>query len=358
MELKSPGTLSPGLGTIMTAVQKLSCFCVLFLLYRCHPVPWIAFSVMLALVISISTAVIVRYSASPDYTGSYSPTDSRTIPDVSSTLCQGLQLTARPDEETTSIGSYTVSLYALDSPPVLTGREIIDYPRDEARLELKMHDYYYFGFYMYPGSGLEVDICMGTETLDGYVFFYVLQGRGIINDWARAPYEYDEIDTVSRILYECNEDNKPYHYGKLIDEEDYYYLVFYAKYSDTTLYLTGKFLRTFYEVPANFTTGNKCSASTGDSCSVGLPLSGKTALVTVEPDTSFSYGDRLDVDVKCVPRTWMYFLIALATLVGVLIIMAPMIALITIKWRNARATGPDTSSLLPTAGDQTTYGST
>ena len=320
---------------------------------RCRPIPWIIFSIILALVISISTAVIVRYSASPDYTATCDPTDTRIIPDLSSALCQGLQLTVT--EATTSD---TVSLYILDFHPSLSGSDVFGFPVDNQTLRLFLgagEFYRYYGFYMYPESIIRAMVCVGMETPYSTGFFYLLKGRGAIHNWERAPYEYDPDFTIDK----CGED--AYIFERKIVEEDYYYLVFSAKFERVALEIRMEFLRTRYELPANFTTDKKCSAVSGDSCTIGLPLSGETAFLMVTPPyTPVDYKHRLDLDVKCVPRTWMYFIIALATFVGLLIIMVPMVAPIDIivKWRTARATGPGTSSLLPSAGDQTTYGST
>lgn len=134
-----------------------------------------------------------------------------------------------------------------------------------------------------------------------------------------------------------------------VKQEDYYYLVFDADHSTATqLDVYMSFYRTRYE-KLNGSTSESCSVTGeySDSCSVSVPLSGKTAFLTVTPETGtvIDWKDGIGLDTKCAPRVWMYFMIAFSVLVGLLIILVPLLACIIVKLRKKKkATSPVAAS--------------
>lgn len=320
---------------------------------------WVVFGIVLIVVIIVSTTVTVRYTAS-NYTADdglhYAPTDTRIIP-VSNALCQGLELTVDK-----ALSGYTASLSMLDSRPKLAGNERFNIPVNSMYLGPGDYEYYYF--YMYPGSNFTVSACISDSINNGPATFNLIRGYKNFNNWIDDPYLVKDSFQINIL---CGSGNQSHVYP--IKNEDYYYLIFEVdnyQMRSTRLNVHMSFFRTRYEV-TNTSIGDTCSTvggSHGASCSVSVPLSGKTAFLAVTPQTGteIDWTDGIGLDTKCVPRAWMYVVIAFSVLIGLLMILVPVLALVVIKLRKKKATPAvstapatvttgtehDTAALLPT----------
>lgn len=91
------------------------------------------------------------------------------------------------------------------------------------------------------------------------------------------------------------------------------------------------FHQTQYEL-GNSSSVQSCSvnsSSVGSSCSVGVPLSGHTAYLAVQPlpETVIDWVDRIHVDTICGARIWMYVVISMCVMIGVVGISGTLIFL-------------------------------
>lgn len=298
--------------------------------YRRRPLTWIVASIVFTVLIIVSASITFGFTATSDYTSDdglhYAPTDTRIIP-VSGTFCQGLKL--RVDK---SLSGYTASLYMLDSRPELTGNETFS-----INASTYLDDYVYYYYYLYPGSSFTVSSCIDEDTYSS-VSFYLIKGHGHYDQWVdsfhTAPTE--DTFTISASCSNGTSDVHTYH----IDDEDYYYLVFDSHYLELKMHMT--FYRTRYELPPT-TSGDSCTVYADyydDSCSVGVPLSSKTAFLVVAPRayTEVDWTEGIGLDTKCVARVWMYVVICLSCLIGLLLILVPLLACIIIKCCKKKAT--------------------
>jgi hypothetical protein len=267
----------------------------------------------------------VRYTSGKGDNGQlYAGTDTRIIP-VNNALCQGLQLGVNRvyDEEDT----YTATLSLLDSRPPLNGSqtfEISDY-RD-----MDYKDYYFYYYYMYPGSHFTVSACIekGHST---YATFNMIKGDKGFTNWIGERFQSNSF----QINTQCSSGRNSHSYH--ITAEDYYYLIFYADTRPgTELSFQMDFYRTLYRAD-HLSASDSCSVMTSDqgaSCTISIPLSGKTAFLEVTPvSDAFDWAEGIDLDTKCVPRVWMYVMIALSILVGLAAILVPLLVCIIIKLR-------------------------
>lgn len=288
---------------------------------------WLVFSIVLVVIIIVSTTVTIRYTSS-NYTSDdglhYAPTDTRIIP-VNNALCEGLELAV----DSVLVG-YKASLSILNSSPKLSGSErfsISDSPY------MGYNDYQYYYFYMYPGSKFTVSACI-SDGFSAFATFSMIKGHDTFDDWVDDPFPvqgYFEVNTL------CSTgQNNSHTYN--VKKEDYYYLVFEADHTAATqLDVNMSFHRTRYEVIGDGSTSDSCTVTGNysDSCTVSVPLSGKTAFLTVSPETGtvIDWKDGIGLDTRCVPRVWMYVIIALSILVGLLLILVPLMACIIVKLR-------------------------
>ena len=323
---------------------------MLFLIIFCRhyygrrPATWVVLSVLLVVVLIITITVSVRYTAS-NYTDDdglqYAGTDTRIIP-VSGNLCEGLRLTVNNAQS-----GYTASLSVLNSRPKLTGSETFAFSGD---FHLGRRDYEYYYFYMYPGSSFTVSACI-SNGYTAYATFNMIKGNSRFNSWIDEPFNVKDSFQVNAPCTNGNNNSHTYR----VTKEDYYYLIFDADYSQATqLSFYASFHRTRYDAGLNVTS-DICSTDTGiqgSSCSVSVPLSGKTMFLEVapQPGTEIDWAHGIGLDTKCVPRVWMYFVIALCILIGLVAILVPLLAFVIIKLRKKNQA---TTRVTATAGVNT-----
>ena len=135
------------------------------------------FSIVVTVLIVTLSTVSVRYTAgsySDDDGLDYAPTDTRIVP-VSNSFCQNLEL----NTDDTSDSGYTATLYMLNAPPMLTGKETFSF----SETPYIISDYYkYYYFYMYPGSSFDVSACIGILA-SGSSTFILIKGNHRFSRW-------------------------------------------------------------------------------------------------------------------------------------------------------------------------------
>ena len=301
--------------------------------YRRRRTTWVVLSVVFTIVMVVSAVTTLRYTATSDYTADddflYAPTDTRIIP-VSSTFCQGLELSV--DD---FLGSYTASLSMLNSRPSLTGNETFSVHDDYISSN---NDYSHYYYYMYPGSNFSLSVCISDGSGSGT--FYLIKGHKNFERWVNNDYVSPTMDsfTIDASCSDTTNNTGSYH----IQKEDYYYLV-YKRYLDMQFDILMTFYRTRYEVTSNASISESCSvfASYGDSCSISVPLSSKTAFLVLSPlaGTEIDWTSGIDLDTTCVPRIWVYVLIAVSSFIGLvaLVVLVPLVLIcVVVKYKKKR----------------------
>ena len=313
--------------------------------YRRRPCTYVVSSIVVSLVVLLVIILSVRYTAS-DYTADdglqYAPTDTRIIP-VSNALCQGLQLRITDTQP-----GYTATLTMLNSRPQLTGHEMFSFTEELPQFSYD-YEYYYYYFYMYPGSTFTVSACLSSGSNAN---FYLIKGNSRFRSW-----QNDFFRPKDRFQFgACPSGNVTHTYH--VNKEDYYYLILYSTtYSDQArTYMS--FSRTRYE-DSNGTYSDRCTLSTSElspTCSIGVPVSGKTAYLTITPDedTVIDWAnDRISLNTSCSPRVWMYFMITLLIVAGLAAVLVPLVICIILRLRkgNKSTTTSATTASAPAETD-------
>ena len=280
----------------------------------------------------VTVSVSVRYTASGDDDDlSYGPTDTRII-SLSNALCEKVKFTSGG-----STYGYEMNFYTLSSPPKLTGRESFSLLNE--RPDFSFHDFQYYYYYMPKGSNLTMSACVLNQN-QPRVTFYMIKGNNNFKNWKD---DYGHSKAHFRIDAPCGSRNNTYSYS--VTSDDFYYLVFDAERSlSNALNVSMYFDRTQYEVD-NSTVIDYCSRDTTSiiyqSCSLGLPLSGSTVLLQVAPaeGTEIDWKFEVYVDVGCSARIWMYFVISLCVLIGVVGILVAFFVFIYFYCIRKKTTG-------------------
>ncbi len=262
---------------------------------------------------------------------SYAPTDTRIIP-VSNTLCQGLELTV-----TDNTPNYIASLFMLDSPPKLAG---------EVFSVTSFSHYNYFYYYLYPGSNFTVSACMNEDTGNQNGTFDLIKGNKYYEQWNQdGPHTSTYHTTINAQCADGRRDTFSY----WIEKEDYYFFVLLSQYPyDSQVNSTLSFYRTLYEWSDYSNYCSESIESYGVSCSVSVPLSLQTAFLAIKPKD----GSQVDwsveqigigLNITCIPRIWMYVLISLAILTGLVAIFLPILVCIIVHLRKINKNAPHTT---------------
>ncbi len=263
------------------------------------------------------SSVTVHYTASDggDNGLGYDPTDTRII-SVSRPLCQKVKTFHTGAD---SAAGYVVHLYSLSSPPTLTGRETFSVKNQQPAF-LVTRKYQYF---MPSGSKFTMSACL-VNFSEPLVTYYIIKGAKNYDKWkGNKAHHFDyQLDITTG----CGTGNDTYSYS--VQSDDFYYLTFDSEVSYGGVNISMYFERPRYEVD-NSTVLDKCriiSSYSYESCGVGLPLSGTTNLLTVEPKDykmdDVDWTDVVFVNISCSARIWMYAVISLAVLVGIVGILS------------------------------------
>jgi preprotein translocase subunit SecG len=310
---------------------------------RRRPVFYTVLGIIFVVVIILITTISVRYTSDYDDKLLYAGTDTRIIP-VNNALCQGLKLSVNQAQD-----GYRATLSLLDSRPPLNRSQTFDISDVKS---LGYNDYEFYYYYMYPGSNFTVSACIdnGHST---YATFNMIKGDKKFRQWIEEPFRSNSF----QINTQCSSGRNNSHYYR-VTAEDYYYLIFDAEYRPgTVLSVHMDFYRTLYQVDHNVSANDSCSVETGDqgaSCTISIPLSGKTAFLEVAPvSNTFDWAEGIDLDTKCVPREWMYVMIALSILVGVAAILVALLVCIVIMLRSRKSKPASTVASVPADSDNT-----
>ena len=244
----------------------------------------------------------------------YAPTDTHVVP-FSNAFCEELDLSSY---EYDIITGYTAKLFMLSSSPKLTGHESFSFSKTVSK---SSDELYYIYFYMYPGSKLTVSAC--SNVFIGPTF-YLIKGNKNFKRWKNSPYSTENMGHIDVSYCGYRDANESYSYS--IHSEDHYYMIF-KFYLYTTVYMQMTFYRTRYEITDNKSVVDACNISIirqySSRCSVTVPLSGETAFLVVKPIDyqNFNWYDRVQLDVSCKPRVWVYVLISIACFISGIALM-------------------------------------
>ena len=134
----------------------------------------------------VGTSVTIRYTASGgDYDDDdsvlYAPIDTRVV-SVSSALCQSVRMDVGTLGD--DYGGYRATLYMLDSPPTLTGRDSFTFSDQPSFSYSEEYKFYYY--YLHPGSNFTMSACI---TDAGYpMTLYLFKGHNRFSDWRDNEY--------------------------------------------------------------------------------------------------------------------------------------------------------------------------
>ena len=291
--------------------------------HRRRPLSWGLCSIFITVAIIVTVTVTVRYTASGDNDDlEYGPTDTRII-SVSNALCEKVYFTARDSDS-----DVEVHLYALSSRPLLTGRESFSLLNEQPHFTYDQEFQFYY-YYMPKGSMFSVYACLLDQSRPR-ITFYLIQGHKNFGDW-KDDYSHSKDHFRINTLCQLGNSSKSY----TVNSDDFYYLVFEADSPPLTnaLNVSMYFERTRYEVD-NSSVIDSCSSEinlvTFATCSLGLPLSGSTSLLTIKPvdSTDIDWKAGVTVDIGCNARIWMYFIISLSVLIGVVGILVTFFVLV------------------------------
>ena len=209
-----------------------------------------------------------------------------------------------------------VHLYSLSTPPTLTGHEVFSIENQQPAL-LTTQIYQYF---MPKGSKFSVLACI-MDFNDALVTYYVIKGAKNYGQWKGHKGHHFEGRLDITTGCESGSDSNSYS----VQSDDFYYLVFDSEVSYGAINISMYFEKTWYEV-CRGTVLDDCQIITSysnsfESCGVSLPLSGTVSLLTVQPEDfdvyDIDWTNVVYVDISCSARVWMYVVIALAVLVGI-----------------------------------------
>lgn len=282
-----------------------------------------------------------------DDTRDYDPTDTRIIP-FSTTLCQSLKL----ELSLSSSAGYITTLYMLSSPPTLTGNETFTVSKQR---HFTYNDYVFYYYYLHPGSSFNLSTCVIDSKS---VTFYLFKGHDKFKKWRNNEHShsYEKTFVIQAV---CGSKQQNFSYQVDSESDDYYYLVF-----DGTKDLTAAVefnlavFRTQYELPDYSNVTDSCSRNTNDAidkeCSVSVAFSGGgIGFVTVQPsDIEPDYAeDEIDLSVVCGPRYWLYAVICVSALVGLMGILVVCVCVCVCVRRKRQQPVATTSSTTTTAAD-------
>ena len=285
----------------------------------------VATSIVMTVVVIVVVPVTLRCTA-PGYLNgeqSYGPTDTVILPPINTIFCQGLKVTS------TYVLYSNLTLYMLDSPPKLIGRETFAFSDTHSFSDQPFWQdggvNYHYCYYMHPGSNFTVSACILNGEEDSSSTFYVFKDKSSV----------DEL-----VIDEACSTGQNFSYVHQIEDEGDYCLVFYVERThvdeNAVLGLHATFNRTRYEVTGDVSVLQSCFMADSDpSCSVGVALSGDhTPFLSLAADKSrVSWkDDGVDLNFACVPRMWIYATISVAILVVLIVTIIVMACVFAMKY--------------------------
>ena len=264
----------------------------------------------MALVVAIVVSVIVaavaaRYdnnTVSPSY---LSPGDTRLV-SPSSTLCESTTLN-------NPASTVSANVYLLQNKPTLSARNNFTVT---SQFSVGYEEYQYWSFYLYPGSIYTLSSCL----VSGAIKYYIIKGKSSFDSWVSSPssnYNY---------LYSnaCGGTNRTG--GQTFNYEDNYYFIFYSDFSYTpTVKMTLTFNRVEY-MPQSGGVVESCTAPPTSTCSLTIPYnSDYWVLVETSPPSDGQWDANVNAGTSCNARAWVYVVIVLAPLIGIILIVATTI---------------------------------
>jgi len=283
--------------------------------YKHNPVPYLIIIVVSIVISAVAlSGVIVRHNRGGSL--SLDPTDTRLV-SLSRPFCQTLNIRVSRGSD----DGYIVSLYSLSSPPTLTGRETFSMVNKEPGLSPPPT----YRYYLHEKSNFTVSACIkNPKDLDPLMAYYIIKGNNSYSLWKKNKAHHFEYRRNITSL--CASGNTTHSYT--VQSEDAYYLVFYSYYTfGSAVNISMYFERTRYEV-SNGTVRQECRVTSSTppelptSCGVGLPLSGTSNLLAVEPEGyTDRWTDTVSLNFNCSARIWMYAIICLCILIGITAIL-------------------------------------
>ena len=266
----------------------------------------LAIAVVIILIVAVVATRFENNSVSASY---FSPGDTRVI-GPSSTFCESTTL-----NNPTSTVSATV--YLLQNKPVLSAKN--NFTVTNQFFTILNTEYQYWSFYLYPGSTYTLSSCL----VSGSVNYYIIKGKSNFDSWVNSPHSsYYSYQLYSNL---CGGTNKTD--GQTFNSEDEYYFVFYNEfYTPVNVAVTLTFNRIEY-APQPGSVMDSCTALPSSSCTMAIPYnSDYWFLVETTPPSDGQWDANINVGTSCNARVWVYAVIVLAPLIGVVVIVASTIA--------------------------------
>ena len=226
----------------------------------------------------------------------YSPGDTRLLDYT--VFCQAL--TVEFSNPAQNIGPSV--LYVLNSPPTLTDTDSFNFCRKE--ILNNSNEYYEWNLHFYNGSVVEVTGCTDGN---GSAKYYLIKGNKGFDGWKLNSQSKSAIVNSFKIDSSCET-------GKYnVEEEDQYFLVFQSMAPEaTSLSMNITFIRKKYAIGED-QHQDKRYFNTSSSSSVQTPINGRSYVLLIYGNSSDSpeYWNtlRLDVNVNCEPRIWLYVVV-------------------------------------------------
>lgn len=278
---------------------------------------WVVLSV-------IAIYITLRFSSVNDTSSTlgvvYAPNDSHLV-SFSNAFCQHLIVSVNGGRY-----GYNTSLYLLKSRPKLIGNEVSNFT-DQPLFGSKSYQKYYY--YLYSGSSVNVSACY-TDYDGRDVIFYLLKGNDTYHYFKHNSVDMDtsRAEIWFQVKTQCSGKNKSF--SHTVNASDYYYFVFYTGVTNRFLSVFNVSL-SFNRTRYLFTSVSIVSSCTVDtqayskSCSVVIPLSGTTALLSFQPNSNNEgidwVEDKAELRSSCSPRVWMYVIVSFAITVVIVVLM-------------------------------------
>ena len=262
---------------------------------------------IVVIIILIITVVAARYDNNTVSLSYLSPGDTRLV-SPSSTLCESTTLN-------NPASTVSLTVYLLQNKPALSARNNFTVTR---QFSVGYREYQYWSFYLYPGSIYTLSSCL----VSGAIKYYIIKGKSSFDSWVSSL----NGSAYSSILYsdQCRGTNRIG--GLTFNSEDEYYFVFYNDFFTTvTVKMTLNFNGAEY-MPQSGGVVDSCTAPPTSTCSLTIPYnSDYWVLVETSPPSDGQWDANVNAGTSCNARVWVYVVMVLAPLIGIILIVATTI---------------------------------
>jgi hypothetical protein len=320
--------------------------------YRRRGACWIIlFLALVVVAVPLSISLSLRYgtdSKDTNSNGEYALTD-KVVHTYSNHFCQGLQAKST-NIPNLNYDKSNATLYLLNRYPSLSAKNEnfnFSVPRNRFTAE---GDYWDWNFYLNERSKAHFSACYDSDSSSySGITFYAIKGHKNFNDWKDDPDNPDNVVYSKNLLSQCTNIS----YSVTVSDR-YYFALYSHTFYRLWLDFDFRFERTVYDISSESVVQNCTIPLDGtSSCSIGVPMSsGYTAVLSLNTSLPVDYTDGADVEISCQPRTWLYAVIVLCTVlpVAVIVILVIVCVCVVVKRGKSKYT-PLVGSDEPTAKD-------